>query len=264
MKNSPHFNFLKKSSKEFLLVFTILIITNVGLGTISGIFMGLDQNFNRQINFYSQASMLSMILSFVMGIIFSLKMFSAAISIRGDRAGYLKAIAVWSVIIAVFMSVFGVTFEILIKNLIEAITHKEVVLVSDLQWIELRDYELKTTQITFLWFMQSVFSRFITNLSVTSLAYMIGAVIYRLKKKTNIIVFVIIPTVLITYFVNFAIKNEQVVMDMGVRIANTVVYLYQNPMLIVGIEILSLVVCCFIGTKLLIKAPTNDYAHDLI
>lgn len=264
MRNNPYFNFLKRDFRQILIVFITVVAVNVGITTASNIYMALEPSFERQINLYSQASPMGAMMCFVMGIMFILKNFSGALSIRGDRVGFFKAFALWSVIMAIFMALFGTVFEIAMKTLIEVITHKEVILVSDIQWVELNNVEFMVSKITPLWFLKTIFNRAISNLMLISLGYMLGAIGYRLKKIYNVIIFVIIPIVLISYIGNGSMRGDQFIMNLGLMIINTVVYLCENPMLITVIQIACLGVFSFIGTKFLIKAPTNDYAHDLI
>ena len=41
-------------------------------------------------------------------------------------------------------------------------------------------------------------------------------------------------------------------------------YVIQNPVILIGLQIIGIIVFALIGTKFLIKAPIKDYAHDLI
>lgn len=61
-----------------------------------------------------------------------------------------------------------------------------------------------------------------------SLGYMLGSIGYRLKKRTNILVFVVIPVILIGFLANSALRMDEFIMNMGV----------------------------------VIKAPTKEYAND--
>ena len=61
-----------------------------------------------------------------------------------------------------------------------------------------------------------------------SLGYTLGSIGYRLKKRTNILVFVVIPVILIGFVVNSALRMDEFIMNMGV----------------------------------VIKAPTKEYAND--
>lgn len=265
MRNNPYFNFIKRDSLQMILILSIIILINQGLTAVSNIYMALEPGFDRTINMYSQATVFSSMFCFIAGIMFILKNFSGAISIRGDRKNFLKAFAVWAIIMSSFMVVFSTTLEVCLKILTEVITHKEVTLIGDIpMWIQIADMEMKNPDITFMWFIKAIFSRFISSLMLFSLGYMLGSIGYRLKKRTNILVFVVIPVLLIGFLVNSALRMDEFIMNMGVAIYNIIVYLVENPGLIILISLICIGVFSLIGTKLLIKAPTKEYANDLL
>ena len=231
MRNNPYFNFIKRDSLQMILILSIIILINQGLTAVSNIYMALEPGFDRTINMYSQATAFSSMFCFIAGIMFILRNFSGAISIKGDRKNLLKAFAVWAIIMSSFMVVFSTTLEVGLKILTEVITHKEVTLI---------------------------------GLMLFSLGYMLGAIGYRLKKRTNILVFVVIPVVLIGFLVNSALRIDEFIIIMLVAICNIIVYLVENPGLIILISLICIGVFSLIGTKLLIKAPTKEYSNDLL
>ena len=257
MRNNPYFNFIKRDSLQMILILSIIILINQGLTAVSNIYMALEPGFDRTINMYSQATAFSSM--------FCLRNFSGAISIKGDRKNLLKAFAVWAIIMSSFMVVFSTTLEVGLKILTEVITHKEVTLIGDIPMrIQIADMEMKNPDIIFMWFIKAIFSRFISGLMLFSLGYMLGAIGYRLKKRTNILVFVVIPVVLIGFLVNSALRIDEFIINMVVAICNIIVYLVENPVLIILISLICIGVFSLIGTKLLIKAPTKEYANDLL
>lgn len=265
MRNNPYFNFIKRDALQMILILSIIILVNQGSTAVSNIYMALESGFDRTINMYSQATAFSSMFCFIAGIMFILKNFSGAISIRGDRKNLLKAFAVWAIIMSSFMVVFSTTLEVGLKILTEVITHKEVILISDIpMWIQIADMEMKNPEITFMWFIKAIFSRFISSLMLFSMGYMLGAIGYRLKKRTNILVFVVIPVILIGFLVNSALRMDEFIMNMGVAICNIIVYLVENQGLIILISLICIAIFSLIGTKLLIKAPTKEYANDLL
>lgn len=265
MKNNPYFSFMKRDVIQMILVLLTIIIVNQGLTAVSNIYMALEPGFDKQINMYSQANVFNMSFCFVAGIMFILKHFSGAISIRGDRKSFLKALGVWAIIMSLFMAIFPTILEICLKILIEVITHKDVVLVTDLVWREIAGMEVTNPDITFIWFIKTIFVYFINNLMLFSFGYMLGAIGYRFKKRTNILVFVVIPVLLIGYIINSALKMDEFIMNIiGVAICYIVVYIAENPLLMILINMICIGIFSFIGCKLLIKAPTKEYANDLI
>lgn len=264
MRNNPYFNFIKRDAIQMILVLLFIAAVNQGLTAISNIYMALEPGFDRQINMYSQANVYSMTFCFISGIIFILKNFSGAISIRGDRKSFLKALTVWAIIMSLSMILFSITLEIGLKTLVEVITHKEVVFISDIPWVEIAGMEVKNPNITFIWIIKTIFSRFINGLMLFSLGYMLGSIGYRMRKRTNILVFIVIPVVLIGYIINSALRMDEFIMDLGVAICNIIVYLAENPVLIILINVICIGIFSFVGSKLLMKAPTKEYANDII
>ncbi|MCC3869085.1 hypothetical protein [Terrisporobacter mayombei] len=264
MRNNPYFNFIKKDATQMILILLLIAVVNQGLTAISNIYMALEPGFNRQIELYSQANIYSMTFCFMAGIMFILKNFSGAISIRGDRKNFLKALAVWAVIMSLSMIVFSTALEIGLKTLVEVITHRDVVLITDFPWAEVAGMEMKNLDITFIWIIKTIFSRFMNGLMLFSLGYMIGAIGYRLRKRTNILVFIVIPVVLIGYIINSALRMDKFIIDLGVVICNIIVYFVENSVLIILLNIICIGIFSFVGNKLLMKAPTKEYANDLI
>ena len=85
MRNNPYFNFIKRDSLQMILILSIIILINQGLTAVSNIYMALEPSFDRTINMYSQATDFSSMFCFIAGIMFILRNFSGAISIKGDR-----------------------------------------------------------------------------------------------------------------------------------------------------------------------------------
>lgn len=226
--------------------------------------MALEPGFDRTINIFSQATASSETFCFIIGIMFILKNFSGAISIRGDRKNFLKAFAAWAIIMSSFMVVFSTTIEVGVKILIEAITHKEVLLISHVPWVGIAVMEMQNPDITFIWFIKTIFIRFISSLMLFSLGYMLGAIGYRLRKRTNILVFVVIPVILIGFLVNSALRMDEFIINIGVAICNIIVYFVENPIILVLVNIICIGTLSISGTKLLINAPTKEYANDLL
>lgn len=259
MRNNPYFNFIKRDAIQMIIIYLVTIMVNQGITSISNIYMALEPGFDRQINMFSQSNVFSMMFCFISGIMFILKNFSGAISIRGDRESFLKALSIWAIIMSLLIVVLSTTLEIALKTLVEVVTHKEVVFISNPEWIEMKSHD-----ITFIWFIKAIFSRFVNGLMLFSLGYMLGAIGYRLRKTTNVIVFVVIPVVLIGYIVNSALRMDEFIMNLGVAIYNIIVFFIENPVLIILANIICIGIFSLFGTKLLINAPTKEYANDLL
>lgn len=264
MNKNPYFNFLKRDFRQIILIFIVIIVINLGTTAISNIYSGLQSYNNEPIRFFSQAGSMGIMICFICGVMTILKNFSAAIGIRGDRGGFLKAFVMWSLIIPLVVAGFGTVIELGYKILIEFITNKEVLLISD----SIRGYtsnvDFNILDTNFIWFAKSIFNRFMTNLTLMYVGYMLGAIGYRLKPIYNIILFIITPATFIAFIVNMAVKNEDFVMEIGMKFLDVVVFICENPMMSILIKLVFMIFAFIVGSRFLIKAPTNEYAHDLI
>lgn len=262
--NNPYYKFLKRDVKLILILLISIVTVNVGMSVISNIISALDRSSIDPIRFFSQASMLACIMCMVYGINCTVKTFSGVISIRGDRLGFLKAIALWSIVIAIFASLFSVFFEIGCKELMELITKREVYVISDMPWISINNLEFKVDDMSLIWFIKSIITRTLTNALMISLGYMLGAISYRLKVRTNVILFIGLPILFAGYISAQAFKNQDMVLDWMMNFISNMLYIIQNQGILIGLQVMGIIVFAFIGTKLLIKAPIKEYAHDLI
>lgn len=262
--NNPYYKFLKRDVKIALIAFISIVTVNVGMSVISNIISALDGSSIEPIRFFSQASMLAYIMCMAYGINCTVKTFGGVISIRGDRLGFLKAIALWSITIAIFASLFSVFFEIGCKVLMELITKRKVYVISGISWISIDNLEFKVADVSLMWFIKSIITRTLTNTLMISLGYMLGSISYRLKVRTNVILFIGVPILFAGYISAQAFKNQDVVLDWVMKFIGATLYVIQNPVILISLQIIGIIVFALIGTKFLIKAPIKDYAHDLI
>lgn len=262
--NNPYLSFLKRNVKIILGVFILIGAVNIGATSISNIIMSSNETSTEPIRIMIQATQMSMFICFLFGIVSIIKMFNGAMSIRGDRVGFLKALAVWSIIIALFLSISSILFEIGSKVLIEYATNREVYIISDVLWINLEDVEIKVTDLSLIWFVKTIILRTLTNILMISVGYMVGAIEYRLKIKYNILLFIVIPVIFVGYLINQIIRSEEIILNIIMNIMTMMLYIIEKPMIYAIIQVVLIGICTFIGTKLLIKAPIKDYAHDLI
>lgn len=264
MNKNPYFNFLKKDFRQITSIFIVMIVVNIGTTAISNIYSSLQSYDNEPIRFFSQAGSMGVMICFICGIMITLKNFSGAIGIKGDRVGYIKAFVMWSLIISLVVALFGTAIELGYKILIESITNKEVLLRSNSIRGYTSDVGFNIINTNFTWFLKSIFNRFMTNLTLMYTGYMLGAIGYRLKPIYNIILFIITPVTFIAFIVNMAIKNEDFIMEIGMKFIDAVVFICENPMVSILIKLVFMIFAFIVGTRFLIKASTNEYAHDLI
>ena len=262
--NNPYIKFLKRDVKRTLIVFIAIVTVNVGMSVISNIISSFDKSSIEPIRFFSQASMLGYIMCGVYGMVCTVKTFGAAISIKGDRIGFLKALGLWSITIAIFTALFSIFFEIGCKVLMELITERDVYVISDVLWVNISDYEFTVADMSLMWFIKGIITRTLASLLMISLGYMVGAISYRLKVRTNLILFIGVPILFAGYISAKAFKDQDMVLSWGTNFINTMLYIIQNQALLTVLHIIAITVFTFVGTKFLIKAPIKDYAHDLV
>lgn len=264
MNNNPYFKFMKRDFTYTFVLFGSIIMVNLFGTVIADIIETFNGTSAEPIRIFSQAAEMSIILCAVFATIEILKGFNGAISIRGDRVGFLKAFAKWGIILAISASIFSLTLELTSKFIAEMVTGRDVYLISDITWVSIEEVELMPTDISLGWFLSSIVTRFITNMMMVSVGYMIGAIVYRLKVKYNVMLFIVLPLVFVGYIVNYAIRDEDGLLYIVMNILTAVLYVVEKPMMLISAQSIGFVIFTFIGTKLLINAPIKDYAHDLI
>lgn len=146
----------------------------------------------------------------------------------------------------------------------ELITKRKVYVISGISWISIDNLEFKVADVSLMWFIKSIITRTLTNTLMISLGYMLGAISYRLKVRTNVILFIGVPILFAGYISAQAFKNQDVVLDWVMKFIGATLYVIQNPVILISLQIIGIIVFALIGTKFLIKAPIKDYAHDLI
>ncbi|MGL5327725.1 MAG: hypothetical protein ACRDD7_00560 [Peptostreptococcaceae bacterium] len=243
MNNNPYFKFIKKDFMIVFLLFATIISVNLFGTVIADIIETFKGVSSEPIRIFSQAAQMSTILCAVYGSVEILKSFNGAMSIRGDRVGFLKAFAKWGIILAISVSVFSLTLELGSKFIAEVVTGREVYLISDITWVSLDEVELNPTEVSGAWFFSSILTRIISNIMMISVGYMIGAIIYRLKVKYNVILFVILPLVFGGYIVNYAIRDEEGLMYIVMNVLTFILYIIEKPIILICIQTIIFGVC---------------------
>ena len=109
-----------------------------------------------------------------------------------------------------------------------------------------------------------IISRIFTCVFAGSIGFALSSLGYRLKKRTNILVFIIIPILFIALMINVGTTNPQIIESIGYKIS-IIIELLTSNIIILSITKLSIaMISLFIGCKLLIKAPIKEYANDLL
>lgn len=247
----PYFRYIKDINLNMLFVFIVIIFVNTFTSVIS---ITKTVYVDGVIDFLSQCTLIGSIACLALGVIYSLSLFNSIMSIKADRVGYLKAVFLWGTILAVGFALFGFGFDMLCKLILESWTKLPVKIYSNLPWIDMGSIQVATGTI----------SRIINNMMMFSIGFGVGAIWYRLKVRTSILLFGVLPIASIVYIFNLGMRNPEKMNIFITNIGNMIANLTGNPLLFTGLKCLLVVVFSISGIMLLIKAPIKDYANDLL
>lgn len=248
----PYFRYLKDMNMKMVAIFVTILFINTALSIF-----GTVQSAHIQdgaINFASQCSVVGGMVCIGVGFFYSFSLFTSTMSIKADRVGYLKASLLWGLALAVGLALFSSVFDVLCKVILEGWTGMSVKVYSEMRWIQMGRLQAAT----------DIISRITSNMALFSLAFSVGAIWYRLKIKTSVILFLIIPVAFTTYGVNFGMRNPERIEQILDAITGPILFVITNPGIFTGVKIVAIIAFTLIGVRLLIKAPIKDYANDLI
>lgn len=80
-----------------------------------------------------------------------------------------------------------------------------------MSWISIDNLEFKVADVSLMWFIKSIITRTLTNTLMIFLGYMLGAISYRLKVRTNVILFIEVPILFAGYISAKGFKNQDMV-----------------------------------------------------
>ena len=109
-------------------------------------------------------------------------------------------------------------------------------------------------------FIMDILGQLLTLFAFSSIGFLLGSILYRLKKKTSIIIFLIIPTIVITFY----IFNTDLIMNYIVINLVDILRFIINVNIHLIIKLLTIVISLTCSVLLLKNAPIKEYAHDLI
>lgn len=248
----PYFKYMKDFTVSVLLIFLVILVFN----TLTSVFAMIKVGEHNEgvLDYTSQSIMMGNTLCIGVGLFYSMKLFSQAMIIRADRVGYIKAAFIWGLILAVGMTLFGEVVDALAKTLLEAKTIYKVEVNSIFMLMGSEEFNVST----------SVAKKILNNLTIFSVGFMIGALIYRLKIKYSVLLFAGVPLVVFMYLVNLSSRNPERLSYIFVKTIDILEFLIKNQGISTGIQGVVLILCSIVSIRLLIKAPIKDYAHDLI
>lgn len=268
-KISPYYNIIKRNS-IFILLLTFTLIT---LNTFTELFTMiktssyLDNLVDGNIVFVNNSNMAAVITIIIYGVALSYKEFNGAMSIKANRKDYLKYSILSMIILGIILSIFSVASDLVAKFVLEYNTDYNAYVYTNLG-ISINEIqsllEKLGTGISFGIFYQydinytgSILNTFLSIMKIGSLGFMLGALIYRLKKSTSIIIFIGIPLCIALFLIGNVVNNYEIVTP---NLIQTLLYLIGNNITTISLTILNFI----IGILLLKNAPIKEYAHDLI
>ena len=113
-------------------------------------------------------------------------------------------------------------------------------------------------------FIMDILGQLLTLFAFSSIGFLLGSILYRLKKRTSIIIFLVIPTIVITIGVAFYIFNTDLIMNYIVINLVDILRFIINVNIRLIIKLLTIVISLTCSVLLLKNAPIKEYAHDLI
>ena len=274
-KLMPYFRLMKKSIILIIVITLSIVITNDGKEILTGFKHSVFENVH--LIFNSGIYSTTVLLIFIYGIYLSYKKFNVAINIKADRKSYIKASIISMIGIGVVFSIFTVLWSLILKFVVEAVSGKNALVVGDSVYFIGTITDLINSlpgmgvaiffsfdKLSVARFIIDIFGQFLTLLSCSSIGFLLGSILYRLKKKTLIIIFLVIPTVVVTLGVIFSIFNTDLLMSYIATNLGIILIFITNVNIGLIIKILTITISLISSVLLLKNAPIKEYAHDLI
>ena len=269
-KLMPYFRLMKKSIILMIVITLSIAITHDGKEILTGFKHSVFEN--GYLIFKSEIYSTTALLIFIYGIYLSYIKFNVAINIKADRKSYIKASIITMIGMGIVFSIFTVLWSLILKFVVEYVSGKNALVLGDSAYfvntftdIINSSLEMGTTvlyafsDLSIRRFIMDILGQLLTLFAFSSIGFLLGSILYRLKKKTSIIIFLIIPTIVITLGVTFYIFNTDLIMNY------IVINLVDILSFIINVNIHLIIIISLICSVLLLKnAPIKEYAHNLI
>ena len=274
-KLMPYFRLMKKFTILMIVIAFSMVITNDGKEILTGFKHSVFEN--GYLIFKSEIYSITVFLMFIYGIYFSYKKFNVAMNIKADRKSYIKASIILMIGMGVIFSIFTVLWSLVLKFIVEYVSGKNSLIIGDsayfLDTVTVIINSFLETETTMLYafsdlsikrFIIDILNQFLTLFAFSSIGFLLGSILYRLKKKTSIIIFLVIPTIVITLGVGFSIFKTDLIMNyISINLVNILRFII-NVKIGLFIKALTIVISLICSVLLLKNAPIKEYAHDLI
>lgn len=274
-KLMPYFRLMKKFTILMIVIALSMIITNDGKEILTGFKHSVFEN--GYLIFKSEIYSITVFLMFIYGIYLSYKKFNVAMNIKADRKSYIKASIISMIGMGIVFSIFTVLWSLILKLIVECVSGKNSLIIGDsayfLDTVTVIINSFLETETTMLYafsdlsikrFIIDILNQFLTLSTFSSIGFLLGSILYRLKKKTSIIIFLVIPTIVITLGVGFSIFKTDLIMNyISINLVNILRFII-NVKIGLFIKALTIIISLICSVLLLKNAPIKEYAHDLI
>ena len=274
-KLMPYFRLMKKFTILMIVIAFSMVITNDGKEILTGFKHSVFEN--GYLIFKSEIYSITVFLMFIYGIYFSYKKFNVAMNIKADRKSYVKASIISMIGMGIVFAIFVVLWGLILKFIVEYVSGKNSLIIGDsayfLDTVTVIINSFLETETTMLYafsdlsikrFIIDILNQFLILSTFSSIGFLLGSILYRLKKKTSIIIFLVIPTIVITLGVGFSIFKTDLIMNyISINLVNILRFII-NVKIGLFIKALTIVISLICSVLLLKNAPIKEYAHDLI
>ena len=274
-KLMPYFRLMKKFIVQILILTIFIVILSDGREILTG--FKHSESENVYLIFKSEVYSVTMLLILIYGMYLSYKKFNVAMNIKADRKNYIKSAMISIIAISIIFLIFTILWSLILKFVVDIVSGKNAIVVGDSAYLLNTDNGITnkfsgmgstliyaTSDLSMGKFIMNILSQFLNLLSISSIGFLIGSLLYRLKKSTSVIIFLVIPTVVIILGITFFIFNTDLFINyMYMNLVN-ILRIIMNVNIHLIIKVLSIIISLTSSVLLLKNAPIKEYAHDLI
>ena len=274
-KLMPYFRLMKKFIVQILILTIFIVILSDGREILTGFKHSVFEN--GYLIFKSEVYSVTMLLILIYGMYLSYNKFNVAMNIKADRKNYIKASMISIIAISIIFLIFTFLRSLILKFVVDIVSGKNAIVVGDSAYLLntvtgiINNFSgmgstliYATSDLSMGKFIMNILSQFLNLLSISSIGFLIGSLLYRLKKSTSVIIFLVIPTVVIILGITFFIFNTDLFINyMSMNLVN-ILRIIMNVNIHLIINVLSIIISLTSSVLLLKNAPIKEYAHDLI
>lgn len=276
-KLMPYCNLIKKNTLILIFIALFTVIINDGKEILFGFKHSLVEN--GYLIFTSQIYGATAVLMFIYGVLLSYKQFNIAMNIRADRKSYIKTSLIAMLVLSLFFAILTIITSEILGFIIEIISTKKVIIRGDFSNVSILDfingmlpsenqmsfsYGFSESDNTIMIYIRNLSLHLLNLLTVSSIGYLFGGLLYRLRKRTSVIIFLGIPAIVITLGVTWAISNPDVIVNYVAPALMELVFFIADMYILISIKLIIMTISIISSILLLKNAPIKEYAHDLI